>query len=129
MRGLRLTRLHTCFFQFTERTQPSDPEFEDVEDMYNCSKCLPARLNIPMNVTCFVKGGSKPVELKIFKSEELLSTVQREDVNSKTITVTYVFKPTSDNFDTDFKCTVKYPVLHVKKNVTTKLYIKGMPLN
>lgn len=103
----------------------SYPEFQNVEDIYYCSKCLPARLNIPMNITCFVKDESKTVELNMFKSEELLSSVYRSK-DSKTNMITYGFVPTSDDFDAVFKCTVKNQVLQVEEFVTTKLYIKGI---
>lgn len=114
-------------FLVIEPTLPSNPEFQDVEDIHNCSKCLPARLNVDIAVKCFAVGGSEPVELNLFASEELLSNVHRNyDSYNQMNTITYNLIPTSDNFDTVFKCTVKNPALHVEKAVNTRLYIKGM---
>ncbi|XP_053372855.1 uncharacterized protein LOC128546397 [Mercenaria mercenaria] len=111
-------------------TAPTVPEFSGNESIQECKECILAELNVPVNVQCFVKGGSEPVELYMFRDGNIISNVNKSITSKDGVNVYYArhtFLPSTMDFDVVFTCTVKNPALRIELVKSVALYIRADP--
>ncbi|XP_053408800.1 titin-like isoform X2 [Mercenaria mercenaria] len=112
-------------------TPPTVPEFSGNESIPECKECILAELNVPVNVECFVRGGTEPVVLNMFKDGNIISNVNKSITGSKNGVNIYharhIFIPSKMDFDVVFTCTVKNPALRVELVMSAPLYIRADP--
>ncbi|XP_053408777.1 uncharacterized protein LOC128559885 [Mercenaria mercenaria] len=110
-------------------TAPTVPEFSGKGSIPECKECILAELNVPVNVECFVRGGTEPVVLSMFKDGNVISNVNKS-ITKSSVNIYHArhnFLPRRQDFGVVFTCTVKNPALRVELDKSAPLYIRADP--
>jgi hypothetical protein len=112
---------------------PSNPVFSNVVSKFYCEseECILATLDKLVTVECYVVGGSKPIELNMFKNGAKLTNTNKTSKDINTITYNYIrysFIPTMSDINAMFTCTVNNPAIQEPLATSIMLYTEGMCL-
>ncbi|XP_060567899.1 uncharacterized protein LOC132726579 [Ruditapes philippinarum] len=111
---------------------PSNPVFSNVVSKFYCEseECILATLDKLVTVECYVVGGSKPIELNMFKNGAKLTNTNKTSKDINTITYNYIrysFIPTMSDINAMFTCTVNNPAIQEPLATSIMLYTEVPP--
>ncbi|XP_045210447.2 uncharacterized protein LOC123561855 isoform X2 [Mercenaria mercenaria] len=109
---------------------PTVPEFSGNGSIPECKECILAELNVSVNVECFVKGGTEPVVLNMFKDGKIISNVNKSITSKDGVNIYHArhkYLPNTMDCGVVFTCNVKNPALRAESNKSAPLYIRADP--
>ncbi|XP_045210450.2 uncharacterized protein LOC123561855 isoform X4 [Mercenaria mercenaria] len=109
---------------------PTVPEFSGNGSIPECKECILAELNVSVNVECFVKGGTEPVVLNMFKDGKIISNVNKSITSKDGVNIYHArhkYLPNTMDCGVVFTCNVKNPALRAESNKSAPLYIRVPP--